>query len=179
MAKIVKQVFEDYKKYITQCVIEEFGTSYLVASEVQDNWRLEIKYSPECEEMLLLKTNVFIRMLEHKDPNYRNLDFLKSLTNKISSYLALYITSKAPNADYNTCLYQLRDKLYTNSSYVQSLENNLKSKRQNRHIAISNKSQNAQDKKVKFEHGAKKLSYQEKTREIITHRISKINPRMK
>ena len=157
MAKVVKQVFEDYKKYITGCAIEEFGTSYLMASEVQDNWRTEIKYSPKCEEMLLLKTNVFIRTLEHKDPNYRNLDFLKSLTNKIASYLALYVTSKAENVDYNTCLYQLRDKLYTNSSYVQTLENNLQIKRQTRN--------------TKFAKGAKKVTLCAHKNHDVAHQV--------
>lgn len=124
--------FQKYITHITECIVNEFGTSYETPQGVGNKWLYQYSYSDELRNFLIDQTNLYIRTMDTNDPKSTNLGFLRPFTKMISDYLALY-TMRA-NAGYKdasskdkkqlrrAAAAELYSVLFDNSKYIKHLQ---------------------------------------------------------
>lgn len=126
-------------RFITELFIEQFGSSYMTPATIGNRWRSEIAYTNEAEQFLIDKTKLFLRTLDTKNPDYRNLAFLRSLTKSMADYLSKYtmrafLTANAKDSDIKQARKDaenfLFDVLFTNNRYIK----NLQAKQEDKHF---------------------------------------------
>ncbi len=116
-----RRTFSQYVKYITKIVLEEYGPSYANPNEILNTWRRLFPYSKTVEDFLIFKTKIFIRLLDSRDSNSTNPQFLQILITEIADYLSAY-TRQNPNVHTRKKAKMLLfDALYNQSAYIQNL----------------------------------------------------------
>lgn len=116
-----QKTFSAYTKYITEEFLEKYGTSYSTAESVKNTWRHKTPYNKEVEDFLIFKSKMFIRLLDTRDSNSTNPEFLKALIDLISDYLSAYTQNSPENIKRKKAKEQLNRVLYDQSTYIQSL----------------------------------------------------------
>lgn len=116
-----QKTFSTYVKYITEEFLEKYGASYSTAESVKNTWRHKTPYNKEVEDFLIFKSKMFIRLLDTRDSNSTNPEFLKALIDLISDYLSAYTQNSPENIKRKKAKEQLNRVLYDQSTYIQSL----------------------------------------------------------
>ncbi len=109
---VADKLLAKYKEYIANEIYENHG----LGPRAKTHWIDSFPYSTELESFVIKNTKLWIRLLDPRDSNSTNPQFLKALVNRIAAYLAEW-TKEAPNRTYNT----LKRELWDNNSYIQGL----------------------------------------------------------
>lgn len=113
---VADKLLVKYKKYIANEIYENHG----LGPRAKTNWIDSFPYSTELESFIIKNTKLWFRLLDLRDSNSTNPQFLKALVNRIAVYLAEW-TKDAPNRTYNTAVKTLKRELWDNNSYIQGL----------------------------------------------------------
>ena len=116
-----QKTFSTYTKYITEEFLDEYGASYSTVESIKNTWRHKTPYNKEVEDFLIFKSKMFIRLLDTRDSNSTNPEFLKALINLISDYLSAYTQNSPENIKRKKAKEQLNRILYNQSAYIQNL----------------------------------------------------------
>lgn len=116
-----QKTFSAYTKYITEEFLEKYGASYSNAESVKNTWRHKTPYYKEIEDFLIFKSKMFIRLLDTRDSNSTNPEFLKALIDLISDYLSAYTQKSSEKIKRKKAKEQLNRILYNQSAYIQTL----------------------------------------------------------
>lgn len=114
----VEPQFEEYKSFISRKVIEKFGGSYKTYEEFKDTWRSVFRYEPAIESFLIEKTIFFLDNLP-VDGIHNSHSFLDKLSDKISTYLAIYSHSPSSEADFQKTKERIKQKIFTQNKRLQ------------------------------------------------------------
>lgn len=154
-----QKLFASYTIYITDIMLEEYGPSYATRAEIRNTWRYKIPYTNEIENFLIFKTKMYIRLLDTRDSNSTNPQFLDALTQLMADYLSAYTMHNPEKLSRKKAKEILKQALYDNSAYIQSLLEHqeimreLRDKRKNSTYKkpSRNKQRRQQDTKRKFQ----------------------------
>ncbi len=116
-----QKTFSTYTKYITEEFLDKYGASYSTVESIKNTWRHKTPYNKEVEDFLIFKSKMFIRLLDTRDSNSTNPEFLKALINLISDYLSAYTQNSPENIKRKKAKEQLNRILYNQSAYIQNL----------------------------------------------------------
>lgn len=116
-----QKTFSAYAKYITEEFLEKYGASYTTSESVKNSWRYKTPYSKEIEDFLIFKSKMFIRLLDSRDSNSTNPEFLKALITLIADYLSAYTQNNPEITNRKKAKEQLNRALYNQSAYIQNL----------------------------------------------------------
>lgn len=123
-----QRLFQQYVRYISQKVIEVYGTSYSNADKSGDAWRDTFPYSAEIEKFLFSTTNIFImRAVKSK-----NLKFLEHLIYNMADYLSSYTQKNPKFKNGDEAKESAKHVLFDNSKHIkylkrqQEIQNNLR-----------------------------------------------------
>lgn len=114
---------KNYTAYITELVMAEYGPSYTSVQTHGKQWRNIIKWTPEIEEFLILKSKMFIRLLDSRDSASTDPRFLLALTRLMADYLAKFCMMSPDVPTRKKAFKNLHTQLYDNFGYIQHLLN--------------------------------------------------------
>lgn len=130
-----QRTFATYTREITALFLDKYGTSYATQENTRNTWRETCAYSAAAYDFLILQTRVFIRLLPHDKSSSTNPQFLDSLTSLMADYLSAY-TMKQPNiANRKQAKEKLKDALYNEFGYIQTIIQKRQAKRAARQYA--------------------------------------------
>ncbi len=118
-----QRVFATYTRSISELFLDKYGASYATQENTRNTWRASAEYSRDAEEFLILQSRIFIRMLDSRDPNSTNPQFLKSLTNLMADYLSAYTKKNPIYHSRNEAKAALKELLFTKFGYINRLQN--------------------------------------------------------
>lgn len=113
---VADKLLVKYKQYIAEEVYENYG----LGPCGKDNWIGSFPYSTSMESFIIKKTKLWIRLLDSRDANSSNPQFLKALINRIVAYLADW-AENAPNRTKNSTIRALKRELWDNNSHIQGM----------------------------------------------------------
>ncbi len=116
-----QRVFAIYTRSISELFLDKYGASYATQENTRNTWRASAEYSRDAEEFLILQSRIFIRVLDSRDPNSTNPQFLKSLTNLMADYLSAYTKRNTIYHNRSEAKAALKRVLYTDFSYINRL----------------------------------------------------------
>lgn len=124
------KAFGLFTRFITEQFVEKFGKSYMTVENVGNKWRTQVDYSIEAEHFLIEKSKLFLRMLDTKDSDNLNPQFLCSVIKSMADYLSKYTMRALIPANSKDCDEKqarkeaerfLFEVLYINNSYIKNL----------------------------------------------------------
>ncbi len=111
-----QRAFSLYTKQISELIISKYGPSYSTYEDVKNTWRNVIPYTKEIENFLIFQTKMYIRLLDSRDPNSTNLQFLSALIYLIADYLSAYTMHADAYLTRKKAKEYLKKELYENSA---------------------------------------------------------------
>ncbi|MCQ2562135.1 MAG: hypothetical protein MJ158_00745 [Alphaproteobacteria bacterium] len=115
----VKEYFEQYKKFIVQEIVQQYGKSYQMPEEVGNSWRRTFEYNNEIKDFAILKSKTFLNILpEDKDDLLTCRTFFKLLTRQIADYLSTYAYREKQDANRNEYSAELFRILFTENKHI-------------------------------------------------------------
>ena len=117
-----EKLFNNYKRYICFELIETpYTPNYCTFANIENGWQKILRYKKEIEDFLIFKTKIFVRLLDPRNSNSTNPEFLKAFIKLVSKYLSLY-TQKNPDIPNIKKAEELLNRaLYYQSVYIQNL----------------------------------------------------------
>ncbi len=85
------------------------------------SWQIKLLYKKEIEDFIILKTKVFLWLLDTHNSNYKDPKFLKILISLIADYLSTYTQNNPRITNRKEAKERLTKELYNQSTYIQSL----------------------------------------------------------
>ncbi len=116
-----RRCFGDFARFISEQVIEKYGSSYETQEELRNSWRDKYEYRAEIEKFLIRKANLFIRTLNSRLPSSSDLGFLHALVREIADYLSRYTMRKKPCMLRKEAIRELESELWDNNSYIKDM----------------------------------------------------------
>lgn len=116
-----QKTFSTYTKHITEEILATYGPSYSTPETVKNSWRHKTPYKKEIEDFLIFKSKMFIRLLDPRDSNSTNPEFLKALITLIADYLSAYTHKNSEIPTRKKAKELLFRTLYNQSAYIQNL----------------------------------------------------------
>lgn len=113
---VADKLLGKYKQYIAKEIYDNHG----LGPRGKDNWIESFPYSTSMESFIIKNTKLWIRLLDSRDSNSSNPQFLKALVNRIVVYLADW-AENAPNRTKNSAIKALKRELWDNNSYIQGM----------------------------------------------------------
>ena len=113
---VADKLLAKYKEYIAKEIYENHG----LGPRAKNNWIESFPYSVKMETFVIKNTKLWIRLLDSRDSNSTNPQFLKALVNRIVAYLAQW-AEDAPKRTRNSTVKFLKNELWDNNSYIQGM----------------------------------------------------------
>ena len=111
---IVEQMYSEYGLGMNDCDLHDTESKKYA-------WRTLHKWDKSKETFVINSTNMYIRMLDSKNSNSTNLQFIKAFVNRIASYLSEFCQNAPERSKFSTQK-MLVESLYDNNSYVRGLQ---------------------------------------------------------
>lgn len=121
--------YKTYVPEISKKVIDAFGDSYITFNDLKDSWRKQLNYSKAASDYLILETKTFIRLLDQRNQDSTNPQFLDSLTGLMADYLSVYFVRSAEASTQQDVIKDLKDKFYHQNNCIQFLLTQQKKRR--------------------------------------------------
>lgn len=115
-----KKQFANFTRYISGWFIDKIDKrSYVTQESVRNRWRSDCEYSVAAEELLILKSRAYLRMLDSRESKSKNPSFLKALTNLMADYLSAYTMRSGTTR--RQAEEALKKALYSENPYIQNM----------------------------------------------------------
>lgn len=117
----MQKTLAEYEQFITKIVAETYAPSYSTPESIKNIWRTQFPYSKKLENLLIIKTKLFVGVLDSNNTAYKDPEFLRVLMRKISKYLSFYTIKASNDITPNMAQRALFKQLYDQSAYIQNL----------------------------------------------------------
>lgn len=118
-----KQLFQEYKNFITKHIIDIYPKSYINPEKIGIGWCKNFPYSAKVEQSLIDETKKFLRIFV----DVPDLKLLDLLTGDIANFLSNYTSKKYKNCDCFDIRFkaakELKEILFDKNKYIQTLGN--------------------------------------------------------
>lgn len=122
---VAQEIFgKEYVPYIADIILLKYGNSYSSYKTDLNTWRATVAYNPAVEDMIVLKTKLFIVMLDHySKENAQNPQFLQSFIKMVVDYLSKYTVKnpRFPGRTRKEAKVELMQILWDDFNHIQAL----------------------------------------------------------
>ena len=108
-----KQYTAKYLEFIGTSVIEKFCGSYQNYATTGKIWRQQVPYEPKIEDFILLKTRLFLNLLDIREQ--KNFDMIYALCKNIADHLSKYTVKKSETLTRKQAADEILNKIFLNN----------------------------------------------------------------
>lgn len=143
-AKARRVTDTEFAPFISNLFFEKFGNSYDNYEIIGNKWRDERPWSAAAQNMLILKSRLFLMTLDSDDKDSTNLGYLCCLAHMMAYYLSEYVKQSPEfNGNRKAAKKFLGKQLFSDFSYIINLETKQAAKR----AAITQRRENNKKRK--------------------------------
>lgn len=118
-----KQLMAEYLEFIGRVVVDKFGVSYQIYETDGKSWRQQLKYRDDVADFIMLRTNLFLRLLSERDQS--NFNMMYKVCDGIAEHLSKYFSKKSPDLTRKVVAGEILDKIFLQSPRMINKFNNV------------------------------------------------------
>lgn len=108
-----KQITANYIEFIGKQVVDNFGGSYQNFETLGKVWRQNLPYSADLENFVMVKTDLFLRLLDNNEQN--NFNMMYNVCYGIAEHLSKYLIKKSPEMTRKKATQQVVNNIFFDS----------------------------------------------------------------